>query len=111
MKKRLVPSSSQLIREMREKKPNITMQEAMNTLLEKHGRKVSPQTFYGVVSKDKLSREKAAGIPQIPIKRKKKFHHQKPQQPAPSIDAAVETEILRREVRKLKDIMMRVLMD
>lgn len=104
-------SSTQMVRELLEVNPNLTAKEAV-AVMAKKGRKIHPQTFYTVKSvwtKKHQPQATTTAIPQMKKKRKIKKHHRFSQPPIS--DPAVETEILRREVRKLKDIMMRILLD
>ena len=95
------------IRSLLDVNPNITPDEAIATL-RKQGIPVHKQTFYAVRSVYLKKAGIAPAVPQIKKKRKKvKVKKNSP----PISDPNVEIEILRRENRKFKDLVMRLLLD
>ena len=107
MAKRNGTSIAGLFRALLLQNPDITAKEAVEKIRKEHGRVAHLQTFYGV--KSALKRDKAKQLTTVPQKRRK--HRKHYEEPTPVVNPDIEIEMLRRENRKLKDLLMRSLMD
>jgi len=101
-------STTQLFREMLEVNPAISGREAVDQLRKQHGRTGHVQTFYSAkyAINKKSKKDKPVGIA-----RKRKQKKQRLAAPPIAETNNFEIEFLRRENRKLKDALMRFMLD
>ena len=95
-------TATSMVMELLDSNPKITTKDVVAAMAKK-GRNISVQSCYGI--KTKWNKKIPAGVPQIKAKKKVVKKSQ------PIVDSNVEIEILRRDVRRFKDIVMRLLMD
>lgn len=102
--KKGVKTVSELFREMLQNHPDISAKEAVERMRKEHGRSAHAQTFYTIKS---ALRKAAGGVAQKRRKRKIIRHREV----TPQADYQFELRVLRMENRRLKDVLMRFMLD
>lgn len=104
-KKRECPSVASLIREVLERNADATIEDVQKEL-KQMGRKCTIQNFYSTRHTWKKKKHP------VGMAQKKKINKRRPIQRIPIIgDSEIQLAILRRENQKLKDIIMRFMLD